>query len=67
MIKDSAAAGCTAEQEAVAINVVREFQNKQYASGAEDALYQHPALGGRPETCHEQGTVAPSRRAHSVL
>ena len=34
-IEDSAVAGCLAEQEAIAINEVREFQHKQYVSGAE--------------------------------
>ena len=38
--EDNAAAGCVAEQEAVAINEVREFQNKQYVSGAEAAWRQ---------------------------
>ena len=36
-IEDNAAAGCIAEQEAVAINEVRESQNKWYVSGAETA------------------------------
>ena len=38
-IEDNAAAGCIAEQEAVAINEVREFQNKWYVSGAEAAWH----------------------------
>ena len=37
-IEDIAAAGCIAQQEADTINEVKEFQNKQYTSGAEAAL-----------------------------
>ena len=40
-IEDTPAVGCIAEQEAVAINKVREFQNKQCVSGAEAAWHQH--------------------------
>ena len=39
-IEDFAAAGCIAEQVAVTINEVREFQNKCYVSGAEAACHQ---------------------------
>ena len=39
-IEDNTAAQCIAEQEAVSINEVREFQNKHYVSGAEAAWHQ---------------------------
>ena len=39
-IEDNAGAGCIPEQEAVAINEVRQFQNKWYVSGAEAAWCQ---------------------------
>ena len=40
-IEDNAAAGCIAEQEAVTINEVREFQKNQWnVSGAEAASCQ---------------------------
>ena len=38
--EDNAAAGCIAQQEAVAINEIKEFQSKQHVSGAEAAWSQ---------------------------
>ena len=38
--EDNAAAGCIAQQEAVAINEIKEFQSKQHVSGAEAAWCQ---------------------------
>ena len=40
-IEDSAAAGCPAEQEANAVNEVRELQNQEYVSGVEAGWCQH--------------------------
>ena len=47
-VEDSAAAGCIAEQGAVAINEVRESQNKWYVSGAEAYRHQNEVADRKP-------------------